>query len=34
VPGVEAALQVITHLISNDGAWNRFWSRHPPSKAA
>jgi hypothetical protein len=34
VPGVESTLQVVTHLIANDGAWDRFWKRHPLSKAA
>jgi len=27
-------LQIVTHLISTDGAWGRFWNRHPLSKTA
>jgi hypothetical protein len=27
-------LQIVTHLISTDGAWDRFWHRHPLSKTA
>ena len=34
VPGVESTLQVVTHLIADDGAWDRFWNRHPLSKVA
>jgi hypothetical protein len=29
LPGVEQTLQVLTHLIADDGAWNRFWDAHP-----
>jgi hypothetical protein len=32
MPGVETTLQIVTHLISTDGAWDRFWNRHPLSK--
>jgi len=31
---VETTLQIVTHLISTDGAWDRFWNRHPLSKTA
>jgi hypothetical protein len=34
VPGVESTLQVVTHLLADDGAWDRFWKRHPLCKAA
>jgi len=34
MPGVETTLQIVTHLISTDGAWDRFWNRHPLSKTA
>ena len=27
--GAEAALQVTTHLIAEDGSWNEFWKRCP-----
>jgi hypothetical protein len=29
IPGAEATLQVMTHLISEDGAWEDFWKRCP-----
>lgn len=29
LPGVEETLQVVTALISQDGAWDRFWRRAP-----
>jgi hypothetical protein len=34
LPGVEQTLQVVTHLIADDGAWNRFWEAHPLTSAA
>ena len=34
LPGVEETLQVVTHLISHDGVWDRFWDARPlPSSA-
>jgi hypothetical protein len=27
-------LQIVTHLIATDGAWDRFWNRHPLSNTA
>jgi hypothetical protein len=29
LPGAEQTLQVVTHLVSNDGSWDRFWDGHP-----
>ncbi len=34
LPGVEQTLQVVTHLIADDGAWTRFWEAHPLTSAA
>lgn len=34
LPGVEQTLQVVTHLIANDGAWNRFWDARPLAASA
>jgi hypothetical protein len=29
IPGAEATLQVMAHLLSEDGSWNDFWKRCP-----
>ncbi len=34
IKGVEATLQVVTHLISDDGSWHDFWSRRPLARSA
>lgn len=32
--GVEQTLQVVTHLLADDGAWEAFWKYHPRPKTA
>jgi hypothetical protein len=34
LPGVEQTLQVVTHLVSEDGSWDRFWDAHPLTSSA
>jgi len=34
IPGAEHTLQVVTHLIANDGAWDRFWDARPLTASA
>jgi hypothetical protein len=33
LPGAERTLQVVAHLNSTDGSWDRFWDAHPLTSA-
>jgi len=33
LPGAEQTLQVVAHLASTDGSWDRFWDAHPLTSA-
>ena len=33
LPGAEQTLQVVSHLDSDDGSWDRFWDGHPLTSA-